>query len=278
MILNLRKFNDPRIFVLSLLFTYAATLISNPAFGKSLFQLALAFSSAAITDLLICKFILKKPFRFPLSSLTSVIGIVLILFSPHDWVFVAVPVIAMCSKYFIKYKNIHFFNPNNFGIVFALTFLGSYVSTTGGRWAGPPMLFFAVIILGFLISLRAQRIELSLAWIASFVFFAVIRSKVQGLTMEQVLVPMAGPLFYLYSFYHITDPVTSPRNTTGKIIFGVSLGFVDNLFRYNEILYSPFYSLFLLTAVQPLLEGIFKRDFLREQWRLVPFLAGARKY
>lgn len=265
---NLSRFRDPRLTVLIFLSTCTGVFIyANPAYGKSVDRLLMAFGAAAVTDLLIERFFGRKRWRFPLSALTTSTGIVLILFAPQWWVFVLAPAIAILSKYLIRVENLHIFNPNNFAIVFSLLFLGNDVSTTLGRWGGPSFMIYLIVAIGVTVAYQAGRLAVSLAWLSSFIVLAVLRSWQEGIAPIQNLVVMTSPLFYVFSFYHITDPITSPKNFRGQILFAALIATIDACFRVFTIRYSPFLSLFTMTAFQPIFPQVFQRDRFRAVWR-----------
>ena len=261
------RWSDPRWLVFFSLSAFTALLIQNYTFGKSLYQLLLAFATVLIADFVINQLIYKKPYFFPLSALTSSTGVGLIVFSNYYWPFVVLPLIAILSKRFIKYKGLHIFNPNNCGIVLGLLLMGTVISTTSGRWIELPFLRPIVIIIGIVVSYRVKRLTLSLSWLISFVGIALLFAYWNETSLAQALLPVMDPLFHVFTFYHITDPITSPTNRSGSLLFGFSLGVIDNVLRSFSTLNSMFFSLFLLTALQPLLGNIFKRDYGREHWQ-----------
>ena len=265
LVLDIPSIKDPRWTIIVFLGAYAITLVNEPYFGKSLLQCVTAFSVTVVTDI-IFSYSLNKKWHFPLSSMVTSFGIVLIVFSPYIWPFVVIPFLAIASKHLIRFKNLHIFNPNNLGISAAFILLGAYVSPTAGRWASSEPLFFAVCLLGLFISWRVNRHILSISYIFSFISFSILRSQFTSLSIEQSLIPLSSGIFFLFTFYHITDPLTSPQNLKGQLIFGVSIGLIDNIFRFYEVLYSPFFSLLLMTAIQPFLPILFNRDVHRQQW------------
>jgi enediyne biosynthesis protein E5 len=258
--------SDPRWLVFFSLSLFASLLIQNQTFGKTFSQLLLAFFTVIVADFVINQIFLKKSYSFPLSALTSSTGVGLIVFSNFYWPFIVLPLLAVLSKRLIKYNGLHIFNPNNFGIVLGLLLMDSAISTTAGRWVDLPSLRTIVIIGGIYISYRVKRLTLSVAWLISFSGIALILSYWQNTSAIQALLPALDPLFYIFTFYHITDPITSPTNRWGSILFGFLLGAVDNTLRYFLVVNSMFFSLFIVTAVQPLFAETFKRDYLREYW------------
>jgi Na+-translocating ferredoxin:NAD+ oxidoreductase RnfD subunit len=260
---------DPRWLVLSSLTLLTLYLISNPTFGKGPQQMLLAFGTAALADFTIRCVLGGKKYRFPLSALTSATGVCVIVFSPYYWPFVVLPLLAVASKRLIRYNGLHVFNPNNFAVVCGLLLFTPYMSSTAGKWQHSYIVLALTIGMGILITHLVRRLPMSLTWLSGFVVLALIRNFGQGMSVAQIFLPMTDPLFYIFTFYHITDPVTTPANRRGQIVFGAGIALIDGLIRWADVDlsgYSLFFALFIMTAIQPVFENIFQRDYEREHW------------
>src|SRR5204863_2123495 len=112
---------DPRC-MLSLALTLW-TVLGQTAyyFNRNPSQLAIAVISAFLLDF-ICTAVLFRQIAVPLSAYITALSVGLLLES-YDWrVYVIVPVWSILSKYLLRDKTRHFFNPSNFGIVMVLLF------------------------------------------------------------------------------------------------------------------------------------------------------------
>ncbi len=169
--------------------------------------------------------------------------------------------LAIGSKYLFRIKGpngryVHFFNPSNFGIAITL-FLFPWVSIipyaflsriTGWiDWIVPCV----ILLLGTRLNLLfTKRLPLIAAWAVGFVLQAAIRDQFFGTPFMAGLVPMTGVAFVLFSFYMITDPMTSPRELKGQIIFGLTAAFVYGALMVEHVIFTLFYAVFIVTGLR----------------------------
>ena len=75
--------------------------------------------------------------------------------------------IAIASKFLIRVRGKHIFNPANIGIVGAMLLTGdAWVSP--GQWGAGPALVFLVGAAGLMVVLRVGRIDTSMAFLLTF--------------------------------------------------------------------------------------------------------------
>ena len=58
--------------------------------------------------------------------------------------------------------------------------------------------------------------------------------------------PITGPMYQLFIFFMVTDPKIDGAADVGAVPRGVPRGVVEMLLRLNEVVYAPFYALFLV--------------------------------
>jgi Na+-translocating ferredoxin:NAD+ oxidoreductase RnfD subunit len=61
---------------------------------------------------------------------------------------------------------------------------------------------------------------------------------------------MGGVAFVLFSFYMITDPMTSPSSLRGQIVFGMSLATAYAVLMVNHVIFTLFYAVFFVTGLR----------------------------
>ena len=114
---------------------------------------------------------------------------------------------------------------------------------------------------------------MALSFIFWFSVFTFVRYKISGSSnMMFFYLPMTGPVFYLFSFFHITDPITSPSTRKGRLLFAFILAVIDGILRYNQVLYSPFYALFIATILKQFLPQILPLQDSKKIWIYKQFL------
>ena len=80
--------------------------------------------------------------------------------------------------------------------------------------------------------------------------------------------PITGPMYQLFIFFMITDPKTTVRSKRGQCVVVVLVAFVEMLMRLAEIVYAPFYALFLVGSVAMIVE--IRRDTRAKLTRPTP--------
>ncbi|HHH11627.1 MAG TPA: enediyne biosynthesis protein UnbU, partial [Sorangium sp.] len=179
-------------------------------------------------------------FEFLLSAHMSAVTISFLVYANDRlWMMAFVVTAAIGSKHIFRLHDgkrfRHFMNPSNFGIAITLllfhwTTVIPYEFTEGFQGWGRPgqwVLPLTIVVLGSRLNhLFTKRLPLIAAWLGTFMLQALVRGVVTDAPLFSGFVPMTGVAFVLFSFYMVTDPMTSPASLRGQIIFGCSLGLV----------------------------------------------------
>jgi Na+-transporting NADH:ubiquinone oxidoreductase subunit NqrB len=244
-------------------------------FNRDLLQLGIAVASACVLDFVITA-VWRREIAVPLSAYITAMSVGLLLES-YDWrVFVIAPVWGILSKYLLRDRTRHFFNPSNFGIVMTLLFCHGIASVApGSQWGADYRVAFAILCLGMVMMTRLNRLDLALAWTGGFALMSLLRMALGQGGLVFALGPMTGAEFALFTFSMLPDPKTSPPTRNGRIAWGLSIAVMDGVLRYLEIRYSMFYALFVHCAILPLIRaGAARAGFEEtEAWKVlrVPF-------
>ncbi|MEJ7806174.1 MAG: hypothetical protein WKG03_09685 [Telluria sp.] len=153
-------------------------------------------------------------------------------------------------------RTIHFMNPSNFGIAVTLLLFNDYVGVaqpyqfteniTGNLdWILP----LIIVCSGSFLNWRAtKRIVLVMAWLAGFAGQAYVRSVVTNQEVWIALAPMTGMAFVLFTFYMISDPMTTPKSLPEQIVFGLATAAVYGALSHYGITFGLFFSLCIICA------------------------------
>lgn len=152
--------------------------------------------------------------------------------------------------------SIHFMNPSNLGIAVTLLLFSDWVSVAQPyqfteNISGPLDWILPLIIVctGSFLNWRAtKRIVLVLAWFAGFAGQAVIRALLDEGSVLTLLAPMTGVAFVLFSFYMISDPITTPKTTSGQVAFALATAAVYGALSHAGIVFGLFLSLCVTCA------------------------------
>jgi Na+-translocating ferredoxin:NAD+ oxidoreductase RnfD subunit len=96
----------------------------------------------------------------------------------------------------------------------------------------------------------------SATYVVSFVVLAFVRSAITGVPWQAVLAPITGPMYQLFIFFMVTDPKVSVRSKRGQALVVVAVAVVEALLRLQEVIYAPFYALFLVGPAALAIERI----------------------
>lgn len=189
------------------------------------------------------------------SSYITGISVGILTRSPYVWPFALCSAISITSKYVLRFRDRHLWNPSNFGICVMLLIAPWAYSTLSVQWGNNLWPVFIIWALGLIITYHVGRIHITLAYVVSFVVFAYIRSLIVGHGFLAELAPITGPMYQLFIFFMITDPKTTVRSSKmAQILVAVAIGFVEMILRLFENIHAPYYALFLVGPTANLIE------------------------
>jgi hypothetical protein len=93
--------------------------------------------------------------------------------------------------------------------------------------------------------------------VACFIAFAFLRSYITGSPWQSEVAPITGPMYQLFIFFMITDPKTTVRSKFWQGGVVAIVAFVEMILRLNQVVYAPFYALFIVGPVALLIEQSF---------------------
>ncbi len=209
------------------------------------YPILLAVTCAILTELLLGKFIDDK-WKNISSAYISGISVSILIRSTLLWPFALAAVISIMSKYVLRYQGRHIWNPSNFGISWILIFLPFSAAALGIQWGNNFWPMLVIWCLGFFIVWRVKRLHITLTYVLSFIFFSFLRSLILGDSFFTEVSPITGPMYQLFIFFMITDPPTTVKSRNGQILVAFLVALVEFVLRLNQVIYAPFYSLFMV--------------------------------
>src|SRR6185437_10870040 len=148
--------------------------------------------------------------------------------------------ISLLSKYVIKWRGGHVFNPSNIGLVLCFLVLGRNRAEPLDFWWGPMswwMVLALVIIVtgGFAILRRLSLLRVALSfWAAFAIGIGGLALAGHAMTARWHLGPVHGLYFWwvlvtspevlVFFFFMITDPKTAPVDLRARVVYGAALG------------------------------------------------------
>ncbi len=151
--------------------------------------------------------------------------------------------IAIFSKFIVRWRGKHIFNPTNVALA-ALLFAGDGdVWLSSGQWGSFAFFAFLMICAGNLVVWRAARSDVAIAFLLCHASLLFARSAWLGEPMTIPLHRLESGALLLFAFFMISDPKTTPDSRAGRVLFAllVSMGayYVQfKLFRQNGLVLS----------------------------------------
>jgi Na+-transporting NADH:ubiquinone oxidoreductase subunit NqrB len=188
------------------------------------------------------------------SAYISGISCGILVRSPALWPFALASLLSIMSKYVLRVRGRHLWNPSNFGICALLFLAPETVAALSVQWGNFKWPLIVIWTLGSIIIWRAKRIHISATYVASFFAFAFLRSYITGDSWWAEVAPITGPMYQLFVFFMVTDPKTTVKSKTWQCIVVFVVAFVEMLLRLNHVVHAPLYALFLVGPTAMLIE------------------------
>ncbi len=209
----------------------------------------------------------SKDYRSLKSAMISALGICLLCKGNAIATLALAGFLSIAGKFLFRFKDKHIFNPANFGIVMAIIITGivHYFSegtfvpdawVSPGQWGDDVIYLFVLGALGAIVLLKVGRIWTSLAFLLTFGGLVFIRDILyQGWPLDHFYHTMTNGSLLLFTFFMITDPVTTPNAKKPRIIWAIMIGvvsfFMAKAFKVHA---APIYTLFLFAPITAFLD------------------------
>ena len=261
------RLRDPRLYqiaVLSTLLVYGVLRLDLEVTAPR----AAVLLGTTLLSQLACTRLWRLPAFDSRSALISGLSLCLLL-RTNSLLFAALAaVITIASKFLIRWRGKHIFNPTNFGIV-ALLLATDHVWVSPGQWGSAAYFAFLIACLGGLVVNRAARSDVTYAFLAFYLTILFGRALWLGQPTAIPLHQLGSGAFLIFTFFMISDPRTTPDTRTGRILFALLValgaGFVHFvLYRPNGLILS----LAFLSPMVPLLDRLLPGE--RYAWRGAP--------
>jgi len=225
----------------------AILIVAEFSFGilKGYEKFVLALGSSILTELILGRLVLGK-WRNLSSAYITGISVSILVRSPLNWIYALCSMLSITSKYVIRYKGTHIWNPSNFGVVALLILASDKLAILSVQWGNNLWPMLIIWVLGFAIIWRVKRFHICATYVVSFFFFSFLRSWITGDPFMAEISPITGPMYQLFVFFMITDPKTTVKSRKGQYLVAFSIGLVEFIFRLHSFIYAPFYALFIV--------------------------------
>ena len=253
---NVISLSDPRLKVISLQALFVLLGVTFWGFNRSLEQIGFILLVCVLLDIVLHYILRKREILFPFSALVTGMSLCILTNFAHGLWFAAIPAFfAISSKYLFTVNGRHVYNPSLFGVVAALVFANGMITPSPAyQWGGSGITaFFIVTAAIMLFAFKIKRTPL----IISFLVFYTIQLTFRAWLTRHHIPPetifmgvFSSPPFYLFVFFMITDPKTSPNSTKGQILMSLFIVVVDLILHKFQALSTLFYAGFAYFTVR----------------------------
>ena len=251
------RLRDPRYYqiaVLGSLLTFGIVILD---FGIRWQNAAAIFATAQAVQY--AAFLLLRLPRFdPLSATITSLSLTLLLRTDMVELAAMAALIGIGSKFVLRFRGKHIFNPANFALV-ALMFGSESAWVSSGQWGSATVGAFALACLGFLVLTRAKRAETTLVFLLTYGLLVFGRALWLNDPLSIPLHQIQNGALLIFAFFMISDPRTTPNTAIGRALFAVlvaTTAFVIQFVYYQPN--GPILALVMACPLVPLIDSLFR--------------------
>ncbi|HUM45299.1 MAG TPA: RnfABCDGE type electron transport complex subunit D [Chitinophagales bacterium] len=259
--------HDPRLYQITFLSCFLGYGVSSLHWDIAIPVFAAAFCSCLVMQniFIVCR---MSDLHSLKSAIISALSLCLLLRTNDVVVMLFAGALSISSKFIFRItqksdgvitaSRKHFFNPTNFGIITTILITGSaWISP--GQWGSNGILLFCIGILGFAVLLKVKRLDIAITFFSVFCMLSFIRSVVVvGWSTDVFFHQFTSGTLLLFTFFMITDPVSTPSHKTARIIWATLVAMLAfYLATYEFVNGAPLWALFFLSPTTVLFDKFF---------------------
>ena len=199
----------------------------------------------------------------PLSPVITSLSLTLLLRTDLVAIAALAAFIAIGSKFLVRVRNKHVFNPANVAIV-TLMFTSDHAWISSGQWGSAAIGAFALACLGFIVLSRAKRAETTIGFLAFFAILIFGRALWLGDPLAIPMHQLQNGALLIFAFFMISDPKTTPDTRTGRVIYSMlvaAIAYTIQFVFYEP--HGPIIALIISAPVVPLIDLILNGETYR---------------
>ncbi|MCB0395520.1 MAG: RnfABCDGE type electron transport complex subunit D [Flavobacteriales bacterium] len=192
------------------------------------------------------------------SAMISSLSLCLMFKAGAWWALPVCGLLTVGSKFLIRYNGKHIFNPTNFGILVTIliTRMG-WVSP--GQWGSALIFMILIGALSLAVLFRVGRLDVAFSFLGVYAMMHFFYNYViLGWPMDYFLHQLSSGTLLLFTFFMITDPMTTPRHAVARVAWAGLTGVLAFVLSgYMYIHTAPLWALFFMSPLTPLFDTIF---------------------
>jgi enediyne biosynthesis protein E5 len=250
-----KRFLSPENRYLAPMFITCILIVGHLSFGilESYKKTGMAIAASLLAELFLGRLFAGKWPNLASAYITG-ISVGILVRSPAFWPYAVCAIVSIMSKYVLRVKGRHIWNPSNFGISVLLFLAPETVASLSIQWGNYLLPMVVIWILGSIIIWRVRRFHITGTYVVCFIIFAFLRSYLIGSPWQSEIAPLTGPMYQLFIFFMITDPKTTVRSKFWQCVVVAFVALAEMILRLSQVVYAPFYALFLVGPAALLIE------------------------
>lgn len=255
-------FTDPRWMQIGFLASFLTAGILFLRFDVPLWQPPLIIGSACAVQWGMQR-LMGVPAQGYLSPVITGLGLSLLLRTDALWVGPFAAAVAISSKFIVRHRGKHLFNPTNLGLVVAML-LTAHAWCSPSQWGHSAVFVGWFAVFGMAVAHRAFRSDVSLAFLGTWVLLKAARVLYLGAPLSQLSHQLATGSLIVFTFFMISDPKTTPDHRSARVLYGAGVAalgffFLHQLWWQNALIWA----LCAASPLVPLLDRLFRADPFR---------------
>lgn len=246
------RLQDPRYYQIAVLGTLVAYGILALDFGIRL-ENAVAITLTALSVQFAATRLAGLPRFDPLSAVITSLSLTLLLRTDLVALAALAALIAISSKFLVRVRGKHVFNPANVAIV-SLMASSDHAWISSGQWGSAALGAFAIACLGFIVLTRAKRAETTIGFLAFYGLLLLGRALWLGDPLAIPVHQLQNGALLVFAFFMISDPKTTPDTAAGRIVYAMLVA--ATAFAIQYLLYQPHGPILALVITAPLVPVI----------------------
>ncbi len=202
----------------------------------------------------------------PLSALITSLSLTLLLRTDTVALAALAALIAIGSKFLVRVRGKHVFNPANVAIV-TLILASDRAWISSGQWGSAAIGAFALACLGFIVLTRAKRADITIGFLTSYALLLTGRALWLGDPLAIPLHQLQNGALLVFAFFMISDPKTTPNTAKGRLLYAALVA--GAAFAIQYVHYQPHGPILALVFTAPLVPVI-DRLFRGTAYRWAP--------
>jgi enediyne biosynthesis protein E5 len=242
----------PPLFITCILLTGQLEFGILESWGRTL----LAIATSMAMEIILARLMVGK-WPHLASAYISGISVGILVRSPFLWPYALCAALSILSKYVLRWRGRHLWNPSNFGVSAMLFLYPVAVASLSIQWGNTLWPMVTIWCVGSIIIYRLRRFHICATYVGTFLLLSWIRSEVTGNTWLSAVAPLTGPMYQLFVFFMITDPRSTVRGWRSQCVVASLVAVAEMVLRLNGVIDAPYYALFLVGPAANFFDTLF---------------------